>query len=559
MTVQTILRTLIAASESGWGAIALKATVAMLATMLLIRVAHRVSASLRHLVVASTFGVLLFLPLAAALMPARVVTVPAPTIDRPAAVATPATVVRATPSADSGAVATRPRIDVIRLAYGVYGAGAFLLVLSLGVGIWRVHRIRHTALVSVEATRLANEAARAQGLPGGIEVAVSSRLAVPITMGATHPVILLPAETEEWSEEELARAIRHEIEHVARGDWTTQIVSRLACALYWPHPFVWVLWQRLRLEAERACDDAVILRYGSAAPYADQLVSLARRLMGRGSVPALAMATRSNLGVRVDAILDSNRRRGPLTRLGSVTVVIVAVACMLAAAPFQLMSATVGNHIERSEDEDRNDPLAMALFLAASMDDRETMRRLLDRGARADAVIPGDGSPLIAAARKGHVEAMRMLIDEGANVNRGVRGDGNPLIAAARGNHGDAVKFLLDSGAQIDLGVEGDGNALIMAAGDGHVAIVGYLLDRGADIEYVVNGDENPLIHASEGGQADAVRLLIRRGANVNARVWSEFHNGETSEGEWRTPLIMARRRHHDEVVKILLAAGAAQ
>jgi hypothetical protein len=73
-----------------------------------------------------------------------------------------------------------------------------------------------------------------------------------------------------------------------------------------------------------------------------------------------------------------------------------------------------------------------------------------------------------------------------------------------------------------------------------------------------VPGDENPLIKASEAGQLAVVRLLIARGADVNARVWVD-ESSRTGGGEWRTPLSMARRAKRQDVVQVLLAAGAQE
>jgi ankyrin repeat protein len=76
-------------------------------------------------------------------------------------------------------------------------------------------------------------------------------------------------------------------------------------------------------------------------------------------------------------------------------------------------------------------------------------------------------------------------------------------------------------------------------------------------MEDVVPGDENALCKASEQGQLDVVKLLVNRGANVNVRIWVENLRGR--EGEWRSPLIMARRGSHQTVVDFLIASGGRE
>ena len=575
MSTQTVVDALVAAGGDTVAALILKATLAMGATLLLIRAARGASASLRHLVAAAGFGVLLLLPLAAAVVPERSIEV------QPAAVAAPRTAeartaTPAVPSPVSDTASTRPVTAAATQAIGlgtvaifIHGAGVTGFAIAMLAGIARLRRVRRNAEVSVAGTRLANEDARREGMAGGIQVAISSELAVPVTFGWSHPVILLPAEAALWETADMARAIRHELEHIRRGDWAIHILSRAALALYWPHPLAWSLWRILRLEAERACDDAVIRSQGQAEPYAEQLVTLARRLRGRGAVPALSMATRSTLGQRVDAILDDRLRRAPLSPATAVVAAAAGLACVLTIGPVRVVFAQPDDPLptfdlvqtddEADDDDDDDESPNMRLFHAAERGDLRQMRALLDAGARADAVLQGDGTPLLAAARFGRLEAMELLIREGADVNRGVDGDGNALTAAAKNGHLDAVRLLLDNGADIDLGVPGDGNALIMAAGAGELEVVRHLVEKGAAIEKVVPGDENPLIHASEGGQAEVVRYLISKGANVNARVWVDWSPAGGRRGEWRTPLSMARRNGHDEVVRILLEAGARE
>ena len=142
-------------------------------------------------------------------------------------------------------------------------------------------------------------------------------------------------------------------------------------------------------------------------------------------------------------------------------------------------------------------------------------------------------------------------------MNCAIDGDGSPLIGAARNGHLAAVRLLLDRGADPNLPVRGDGNPLIMAAREGHADVVALLLDRGASIDQVVPDDENALIQASGSGQLAVVSLLVKRGADVNARVWVE--GAGESKGEWRTPLSMARKRGHNAVVDLLLSAGARE
>lgn len=567
MSADATLRALVAASGNPWAALAVKATLAMLGALALLWVLRRASAALRHLLAAATFGLLLLMPLAASLAPVRTVVLRTAPVrpERSAAVRADRTAPVATESRPA-----LPRVPLVssRVLVALYLGGVAVFLLGLGIGIARLYRLRARAEVSVSGTRLANELARLAGAPDGIEVVTTPELAVPLTFGWTHPVILLPAETADWNEEEMMRALRHEIEHVTRGDWATQVLSRVALAVYWLHPFTWLLWRRLRLEAERACDDAVIRGQGQAETYAEQLVALARRVRDHGEVPALGMATRSNLGRRVESILAAGRRRAPRSRLATACALAAVLLGVGAIAPLRLTQVaaddnrTLERDIETSLEEqldvdrDRDHSLDMKLLKAAERGSLAEMRRLMSSGAKADAVLPGDGTPLIGAARGGSVEAIELLLGAGADVNRGVGGDGSPLIAAAQEGHLGAVRALLAGGAAIDAGIPGDGNALIMAAGAGHADVVRFLLEQGAGIETVVPGDENALIHASESGQAEVVRLLIAGGADVNARVRADTIRGKV---EWRTPLSMARRNGHADVVRILEAAGARE
>lgn len=360
-----------------------------------------------------------------------------------------------------------------------------------------------------------------------VEILLHEDIHAPLTCGSLTPAIVVPADARHWPEADLRRALVHELEHVRRGDWATQVAARAVCALYWFHPLVWLAWRRLGLEAERACDDAV-LRRAEGTDYAEQLVTLARR-MSTCEVPLmLCMAKRSHLSTRVSAILDATQRRNGTGWLAQAVAMLVTVAAVIAIAPVRAVAQSPGRASQAKSSNQarpRLKGLDRALYAASDDGDLAEMSSMLDAGANPNSILSGDGSPLIAAARSGNTVAVRLLLDRGADPNMPVPGDGNPLIMAAREGHTDTVQLLLDRGASIDQVAPDDENALIQASGKGHLP---------------------------------AVTLLVSRGANANARVWVEGAR-ERPNGEWRSPLSMARRAHRESVVAYLLSAGARE
>jgi beta-lactamase regulating signal transducer with metallopeptidase domain len=176
-----------------------------------------------------------------------------------------------------------------------------------------------------------------------------------------------------------------------------------------------------------------------------------------------------------------------------------------------------------------------------------------DDGKHRQIVIKLDGNPserqLMEAAYAGDVSRVRQLIKDGANPDRGFPGDGSPLIAAARRNRADVIRVLLDAGADVDKGVPGDGNALIAAAQRGSVDAARILINRNADVDAYIPGDETPLIAAAANGELAIVKLLVEHHADVN-RAYRVM-------GRLRSPLGMAQSHGYDDVAAYLRAHGA--
>ena len=325
--------------------IVIKVTVTMALGLVVVWLGRGNRAAVRHALLAAIFGVILLLPIASVVMPPLHVGVPVGVESR-AALPLLVSVRDAEPSATSADASHRnplvaPRASKLsfsNLLLAGWAAGAALFLFPVVTGLWQIRSLRRSGLPWRRGQSVVETLALEAGIHRRVEVLLHEALRGPMTCGVVHPVIVLPWDAENWNQEDLNRAIVHELEHVRRRDSVSGCLARVASAVYWFHPMVWIAWRRLVLEAERSCDDAV-LRYSEGTAYADQLVVLAKRLSAARRLPLLAMANRADLATRVSALLDSRQRRG---RAGIFSVSLAsaaAVALVVVLSPITLVAA----------------------------------------------------------------------------------------------------------------------------------------------------------------------------------------------------------------------------
>lgn len=191
-------------------------------------------------------------------------------------------------------------------------------------------------------TELRDELAGRLGLRRSVVLLRSPRPLVPMTWGIGRPRVLLPAAADDWPRACRRNVLLHELAHVKRRDLLVRHLARLACALYWFHPLVWMAARRLRLEQEEACDDHVLRAGALASDYARHLVGLARVLKGVRSA-ARAGSTgggRTDFARRMRALLSPGRERGALS--GRWLTAAAAAAAALVTGLAALVPATAG-------------------------------------------------------------------------------------------------------------------------------------------------------------------------------------------------------------------------
>jgi TonB family protein len=269
----------------------------------------RAPASLRHFVLSCTLlAVVLVVPLS------MVVPAWSLRLSRPPAVEADAArvVVEAeTAGAKEAAVvhAQVPAWPWLHALLATWAAGSVAGVLGLAGGLARLLRLRRRAERVGDPRWLA------------LAAAVAKRYGI-------RRRIVLPRAAMQWDGDRAEAVLAHELAHVARGDWATQLVAELARAALWWHPLIWVLASRLRRESELACDDRVLDSRIPAADYAAHLLAIARTCRV-ASLSALPMARLSTLERRIAAMLASDLDR---THPSTATLATIGALCLLMTA-----------------------------------------------------------------------------------------------------------------------------------------------------------------------------------------------------------------------------------
>jgi hypothetical protein len=137
---------------------------------------------------------------------------------------------------------------------------------------------------------------------------------VPAAIGFWKQTIILPAwALRELPPNDLNVVLLHEFAHLRRWDDWTNLIQKLVRALFFFHPAVWWIENRLSVEREMACDDAVLAETANPRGYASCLVSLLEKSLAhrlshrRWSMAQAAVHRAREASLRLAQILDTNR------------------------------------------------------------------------------------------------------------------------------------------------------------------------------------------------------------------------------------------------------------
>ncbi len=221
-----------------------------------------------------------------------------------------------------------------------------------------------------------------------------------------------------------------------------------------------------------------------------------------------------------------------------------ALSPALMGAPPARVSASPGS----------NEPDGLTLLMRAAL--YGTIADLEARLAAGDDVNAASPDGVTALMCAVHDAAkVRRLLDAGASPAAETRlGHSALQLAAGYSGAGESVTLLLARGGAVDRVVTGgnfaDTTALARAVARGDAGIASALVARGASVHAVKANTLSPLTVAVWHGDAEMVSWLLARGASPNETLIGEF-------GDKTTPLMFAVQDGRDDLVRLLIAAGA--
>jgi beta-lactamase regulating signal transducer with metallopeptidase domain len=240
--------------------------------------------------------------------------------------------------------------SLTQAAIAIWLTGLGVSLAMLAAGLIRLRQLTRRAVATKDLRWIdhVDRLSRAYGIASNIAILESESPGLLLVWGWRRPTLLVPASARAWDQERIVTVLRHELAHIRRGDWMTQVSAEIVRAIYWFNPLIWIACGRLHVECERACDDAVLDAGTDGSRYAEHLLDIARHLRPRPRwTPAPAIVRASTLERRVKAMLDSSIDRRPLTRrtrslsLALLLAASTTVAALAAAQQFSSLTGTI--------------------------------------------------------------------------------------------------------------------------------------------------------------------------------------------------------------------------
>ena len=216
----------------------------------------------------------------------------------------------------------------------IWACGAIAGLAWLLAGAYRVRQMRRR---STPASLAPDVDEMRVALAPRAEFRWSDDVQQPVTFGIRRPVVLLPRRFNELTHDAKRAVACHELLHIKRRDWLWTVLEAHVRALFWFHPAVWWLLDRVQLLREQVIDQLVVERTSTPRDY-----MLALMMFADGERPTAlssAFLRRRHLKSRLSQLVKEKHMsaRRLLCTMAALTLIVGGVTiATVKALPLEL-------------------------------------------------------------------------------------------------------------------------------------------------------------------------------------------------------------------------------
>ncbi|WP_342086891.1 M56 family metallopeptidase [Dyadobacter sp. OTU695] len=177
-----------------------------------------------------------------------------------------------------------------------------------------------------------------------VEFRETAKVLTPMVIGTFSPVVLIPIGLlSGFSTAQVEAILAHELAHIRRNDYLINMLQSFVEVIFFFHPAIWWLSEKVRAEREHCCDDIALAVCGDKMSLAHALVKVAEWQ----ATPGLAMAFASKKPLllhRVQRVLGLNPK--PVRTFSSLPAMIFAIGLVIGISAY-----AVAQKVEKDKEK----------------------------------------------------------------------------------------------------------------------------------------------------------------------------------------------------------------
>ncbi len=188
----------------------------------------------------------------------------------------------------------------------IWFGGIAILMLRLLISLGWISHLRYDSFSEEELQTTINHIISRLKLSVRATTSESHHIHSPLTIGHLKPMILFPVGIiNQLTPKEVEAILTHELAHIVRRDYLSNIIQSFIETLFYYHPVTWWISRMVRSERENRADDLAVSWCGDHLGYAKALFTIQQMQVEAG--PKLAIGFASGKGAmlaRIQRILN---------------------------------------------------------------------------------------------------------------------------------------------------------------------------------------------------------------------------------------------------------------